>query len=242
MRVSALLDTGSRSVSEPVAVKRDAGKPRMDLIPPDELLELGALFALGAVKYDDDNWREGDGLEWNRLYAAAQRHLTKWWAGEDYDDEDGQPHLIAVAFCALTLRWLSKNRPHMDSRRSRVQEPATDDVRRSSELFRDIRRRRAELDAIVAEPPHVYQRTIEFEGDHGEARAWHQPQRYAEAPESPSAALDAEVEATLPLRILLGQYGLSKLGRYVGHQEDCPGFRGDPCECGLADTIRELRA
>lgn len=216
MRVVARSDTGHTSVPE--ARKLDQGKPRMDLIPPDELLELGALFALGAVKYSDDNWRDGDGLAWNRLYAAAQRHLNLWWAGEDYDAEDGQPHLIAAMFCCMTLRWLSKNRRHMDTRRH------------------DDEKSEASLDD--GNDPGGYV------GDHGERRSWSQSTIYAtaEAPERPATTLDPGVEASLPLRILLGQLGVGKLGRYVGHQEDCQGFRGEPCTCGLAQTIKELGA
>jgi dATP/dGTP diphosphohydrolase len=108
-------DPGSPTIAQPR--KLDAGKPRIDLIPAEQLMELGTVFAIGAKKYEDDNWRAGDGLEWDRLYAATMRHLLLFSMGEDIDQEDGQPHLMAAAFGCFTLRWLSLHRPHMDKRR-----------------------------------------------------------------------------------------------------------------------------
>jgi len=83
--------------------KADAGKSRVDLIPPDVLLELGNLYALGAKKYDDDNWKLG--MEFKRVYSAMQRHALKWWGGEEYDQVDGQHHLDSVIWCAVALRY-----------------------------------------------------------------------------------------------------------------------------------------
>lgn len=83
--------------------KADAGKPRMDLIPPDVLLELGKLYALGASKYEDDNWKLG--MDFKRVYAALQRHVLYWWGGEETDPIDGQHHLDSVIWCAIALRY-----------------------------------------------------------------------------------------------------------------------------------------
>jgi hypothetical protein len=83
--------------------KADAGKSRVDLIPPDVLLELGNLYALGAAKYADDNWKLG--MEFKRVYSAMMRHTLKWWAGEELDSVDGQHHLDSVIWCAVALRY-----------------------------------------------------------------------------------------------------------------------------------------
>jgi hypothetical protein len=87
--------------------KADQGKSRMGLIPPKELLQLGDLFSLGAQKYSDYNWMLG--MDYHRIYDALQRHATKWWAGEETDEVDGQHHLISVAWCALTLLHFVNN-------------------------------------------------------------------------------------------------------------------------------------
>ncbi|NIN67629.1 MAG: hypothetical protein GTO63_23590, partial [Anaerolineae bacterium] len=34
----------------------DEGKERVDLLPPDALMYLGKVYAMGAVKYGDRNW------------------------------------------------------------------------------------------------------------------------------------------------------------------------------------------
>lgn len=301
--------------------KADGGKARMDLIPPDELLELGSVFAIGAAKYGDDNWRDGDGLEWKRLYAAVQRHLNQFWAGEDYDAEDGQPHLMAAAWACFTLRWLSKNRTHMDARRQpeRVEDDPSDEPVADPALA-DVSR-----DALVALVPRAQsiwslgpkrKQQIKVVGGRWDGEGWlvrfvdetgkplviplwrfmrvalfvRDPERDDDGEEStkepldafeksatviappcvsgtmtphmrawveerlavmaarasgkPFEPLDAEAKARVPLNVLMSQRGLTRLARFVGHREDCQGFRGDPnqpCKCGLDDVIKELR-
>lgn len=83
--------------------KADEGKSRLGLIPPDVLIELGNLYAMGAKKYADDNWKLG--MEYSRVYDAMLRHAFKFWAGEDFDQTDGQHHLDSVIWCAIALRY-----------------------------------------------------------------------------------------------------------------------------------------
>lgn len=83
------------------AVKHDTDKPRYSLIPAYPLELLAALFTMGAKKYGDHNWRKG--MTWGRIFSAMMRHAWKWWSGEQYDQEDGQHHLISVAWCAMVL-------------------------------------------------------------------------------------------------------------------------------------------
>jgi len=73
------------------AKRDDAGKVRVDLIPPAVLVEVGEVFRLGAEKYGDDNWRGG--MRWGRIYASAFRHLLRWWGGATCDKESGRPNL-----------------------------------------------------------------------------------------------------------------------------------------------------
>lgn len=56
---------------------------RFDLIPIGPLTELAEHYGYGARKYADHNWRQG--YEWGKSYSALFRHLTQFWAGEDYD-------------------------------------------------------------------------------------------------------------------------------------------------------------
>jgi hypothetical protein len=57
-------------------------------------------LTFGAGKYDDHNWEKG--LEFDRLYAACQRHLLAHREGEALDPESGLPHLYH-AFCTLGM-------------------------------------------------------------------------------------------------------------------------------------------
>lgn len=68
----------------------------------DVILALGELYALGAKKYADRNWEKG--MDWGRCFAAAGRHLLKFFKGEKNDAVDGQHHLTSVLWCALALQ------------------------------------------------------------------------------------------------------------------------------------------
>ncbi len=82
-------------------VKKDSGKLRYDLIPPEGLDALAEVYTIGAAKYADRNWELG--IKWGRVYGAMLRHAIRWLAGESYDQVDGQHHLASVAWCALAL-------------------------------------------------------------------------------------------------------------------------------------------
>src|SRR5690242_5680247 len=69
---------------------------RYDLIPKIATDLAARVYAFGAHKYADHNWRKG--YEWSKSYAAAMRHLTAWWDGEDVDPESGLSHLGHAMF------------------------------------------------------------------------------------------------------------------------------------------------
>ena len=55
-------------------IKHDQGKPRMDLLPMDALLEIAKVFGFGACKYGDRNWEKG--LDVQRLRAAQPEEVA----------------------------------------------------------------------------------------------------------------------------------------------------------------------
>jgi hypothetical protein len=83
-------------------VRYDEGKPRMDLIPGDALIEIAKVLSYGAAKYSDRNWEKG--MDYHKLYAPIQRHLWKWWQGEELDEESGLHHLAHAACDILMLQ------------------------------------------------------------------------------------------------------------------------------------------
>lgn len=74
---------------------------RYSLIPVEALASIARLYAFGAVKYAAHNWRKG--YEWSKSYDSLFRHASASLAGEDYDEETGEPHLAGVVFHAFTL-------------------------------------------------------------------------------------------------------------------------------------------
>jgi hypothetical protein len=101
----AILDlpaTGEVRVVDPVTGGEKGSKPeRFDLIPVGALREVARVYGFGAGKYADHNWRKG--YAWHLSYAAALRHVTSFWDGEDLDPESGLPHLAHAAWQMLTL-------------------------------------------------------------------------------------------------------------------------------------------
>ena len=93
----------------PIALKDDEGKLRMDLVPVGAIRSLARVFEYGAKKYGEWNWRKFTKDDWKRLYAAAMRHLTVWWEGEDFDSESHLHHLehvlAEVAMLVCLVIW-----------------------------------------------------------------------------------------------------------------------------------------
>lgn len=105
-------ETGGQKGSKPQAY---------DLIPTLPLRLLAEQYGKGAEKYKQvngkDNWRNG--YAWSLSYAALQRHLNQFWAGEDFDEETQAPHLIAAAwhcFALVTFMYDDELREKFDNR------------------------------------------------------------------------------------------------------------------------------
>lgn len=83
------------------AVKADATKNRLELLPMRPLEDIGIALTFGATKYSDHNWLKG--MPWSRIWGALLRHLFAWWRGEDKDAETGLSHLAHAGCCLLFL-------------------------------------------------------------------------------------------------------------------------------------------
>ena len=88
----------------------DIGKPRMSLVPTEEFIRLMQHYRKGGEKYGMNNWKHG--MKSSVFYDSAQRHLMKWWVGEE--DED---HLSAVLWNVMGAMWTEKNKPELDDRK-----------------------------------------------------------------------------------------------------------------------------
>lgn len=93
-----------------------AQKIPLDLVPPSATYFLAQAFADGAKKYGPYNWRE-NGISASVYYAAAKRHMDRWWDGEDVAPDSGVHHVAHAMACmalildSMTVNKLNDNRP-----------------------------------------------------------------------------------------------------------------------------------
>lgn len=107
----------TRSVDPRTGAEKGTKLARFDLIPQDPLQQLAEHYGLGALKYDDHQWRAG--YDFSKSYAALQRHLSAFWSGEEFDPDpamEGATHLAAAAWHVFTLMEFMSTFPEGDDR------------------------------------------------------------------------------------------------------------------------------
>ena len=84
-------------------------KLRWDLLPLEEVEDIVKVFTSGSIKYGDNTWQ---GLEngYQRYKAAMFRHLLEYDKGAEFDEETGCRHLAQVAWNAISMLYLSKQK------------------------------------------------------------------------------------------------------------------------------------
>lgn len=97
------------------ALRYDEGKPRLELLPPEALIEISKVFAFGAKKYGDYNWQKG--FHWTRMLACLLRHTYYWAMGEDKDPESGLNHMSHAGANVLMILWHIVNKAGLDNRK-----------------------------------------------------------------------------------------------------------------------------
>ena len=89
------------------ASRNDIGKIRLDLIPPEALLELGEVFGEGAIRHGDENWKKG--MPNSVVINHMMRHLLLYMKG----DRD-EPHMGKVMFGCCVLIWNEANNVNLE--------------------------------------------------------------------------------------------------------------------------------
>ena len=70
---------------------------------PETAVVYGAMALLdGALKYGRTNWRVA-GVRASIYVDAAKRHLSKWFEGQDIDEDSGLPHLAHALACIVII-------------------------------------------------------------------------------------------------------------------------------------------
>ncbi len=95
-------------------VKKDAGKPRTDLLSAAALMGVSEVLKFGAEKYAADNWRLG--MDWRRLIGAMLRHALEFMDGQDIDPDSKLPTIDHVLCCAMFLSEYQKTGNGNDDR------------------------------------------------------------------------------------------------------------------------------
>jgi len=83
------------------AIKHDSEKPMISLIESQYIIGTAQVMTFGAKKYGRDNWKQG--LEMDRIYSAAMRHLLAFHGGEYIDPESGLSHLYHASAGLMML-------------------------------------------------------------------------------------------------------------------------------------------
>lgn len=87
------------------AMRFNEGKLRYDLLPPEGIEELTAIYTMGANKYAPRNWEKG--LSVMGCFASLMRHAFAWARGETLDPESGRHHMGHVMWnaAAIVVFW-----------------------------------------------------------------------------------------------------------------------------------------
>lgn len=96
-------------------IKFDSHKPDMSLIPAAAALEEAAVWTAGKQKYAAFNWHNG--INYNRIIAAIERHTQLLKAGIDMDYETRQHHAASIRCgCAMLIQFTLEKRVELDDR------------------------------------------------------------------------------------------------------------------------------
>lgn len=84
-------------------IKFDSGKPPLEILPFEALIEIAKVMGLGAEKYGKYNWKMMK--DKTRYEGALLRHYASFQMGEMYDEETGLSHLAHLGCNALFLLY-----------------------------------------------------------------------------------------------------------------------------------------
>lgn len=87
--------------SDGQGLRHNENKLRYDLLPPEFIEALVDHFTKNLEKYPERNWERG--MDWLKCFASIMRHCWAWIRGEDFDQENGRHHMIAVAWNAMAI-------------------------------------------------------------------------------------------------------------------------------------------
>lgn len=99
----------SNDVSETSSqsARHNQGKVQLREVDPAFIIGLGEVLTAARGFYDEGNWQKE--TKFSTPYESAQRHLLKFWSGQELDDQTGKHHLLHAATNLMFLFY------HLDS-------------------------------------------------------------------------------------------------------------------------------
>lgn len=92
---------------EPTFTKYDNGKPMLSLVEKDFIFGVAEVLTFGAIKYEIDNWKQGNSdADIRRYKDALLRHTLAYTSGELIDPESGKSHAFHAACNLMFLNYL----------------------------------------------------------------------------------------------------------------------------------------
>lgn len=137
-------------------------KLRWDLLPLEEIEEIVKVYTAGSKKYGDNNWQAlPNGVQ--RYKAALLRHLVEFEKGNEVDEETGCKHLAQVAWNAIAMLYLSKNKK--EDLLSKLDKRIEEKIASTNQLLDEVEKMRskAEIERIknIEESRKLHDRSIE---------------------------------------------------------------------------------
>ncbi len=132
--------TEGAKMSNPKELIGDTKTP-LALVPDIIAIEASMAFLEGALKYGRFNWR-AMGVKASTYKSAIERHIGKWWNGEDRDKKTRVKHLASAIAClgiildAELCGKLNDDRPPKAPLDKRLEEQQ-DTIKHLKELFKD---------------------------------------------------------------------------------------------------------
>lgn len=114
--MAAMTEKNNKMAEQKVEGKKaDNNKPDLSLVPAAALLEEAAVWTFGKSKYSAFNWHNG--ISYNRIIAAIERHTQLLKAGLDTDYETKRHHAAAIRCgCAMLIQFSLEKRTSLDDR------------------------------------------------------------------------------------------------------------------------------
>lgn len=98
----------------PQGKKLNKDKPKICLVPEEAILGAAIVFTQALDTHEPYNYRKG--LFWTDLTDSLDRHMLKFKAGQEFDEDTGLPQIWHILANASMLEYMRVHHPELDNR------------------------------------------------------------------------------------------------------------------------------